>query len=55
MSTTSGQLLKLSWRSRSLRRLCLAYAGFCVAGVGAWIALTDVRIYTAGGMRKRRP
>ena len=53
MSTTArrAQLLTLSWRSRSLRRLCLAYAGFRVAELGAWTALTAYA-YTAGGVRE---
>lgn len=45
------ELLKRAWRNTSLRRLCLAGAGFRVAELGVWIALIAYA-YTAGGVRE---
>jgi MFS family permease len=51
MTTTAQRvtLLKRAWRNRSLRRLCLAVAGFRFAEIGVWIALTAYA-YSAGGV-----
>jgi hypothetical protein len=45
------RLVRRAWRSRSLRRLCLASAGFRSAELGVWIALIAYG-YTAGGVRE---
>src|ERR1700681_17545 len=45
------QLLRRAWRSRWLRRLCLASAGFRTAELGVWVALIAYA-YTAGGVRE---
>ena len=51
MTTTSQrvELLKRAWDNGSLRRLCLANAGFRLAELGVWIALTAYA-YKAGGV-----
>ena len=43
------QILGRAWRNRSLRRLCLAVAGFKLAELGVWIALTAYA-YGEGGV-----
>ncbi len=45
------ELLRRAWRTRSLRRLCLAVAGFRLAELAVWIALTAYA-YLAGGVRE---
>lgn len=44
-----AKVLKRAWHNRPLRRLSLAAAGFRVAELGVWIALTAYA-YTAGGV-----
>ena len=44
-------LLQRAWRNRSLRRLCLAVAGFKLAELGVWIALAAYA-YAIGGVRE---
>jgi hypothetical protein len=53
MTTASPrvQLLRRAWRKNELRRLCLASAGFRLAELGVWIALTAYA-YNAGGVRE---
>jgi Cyclic nucleotide-binding domain/Major Facilitator Superfamily len=53
MTTTAQRmnLLLCAWRNHSLRRLCLAVAGFRLAELGVWIALTAYA-YAAGGVRE---
>ena len=43
------QILGRAWQNRSLRRLCLAVAGFKLAELGVWIALTAYA-YGEGGV-----
>jgi hypothetical protein len=45
------RLLQRAWRSRRLRRLCLASGGFRTAELGVWVALIAYA-YTAGGVRE---
>jgi Cyclic nucleotide-binding domain/Major Facilitator Superfamily len=53
MSATAQrvQLLGRAWRKGSLRRLCLAVAGFRLSELAVWIALAAYA-YTAGGVRE---
>ena len=49
MATSRIQFLTRAWRNPSLRRLCLSTAGFRLAELGAWIAITAYA-YAAGGV-----
>ena len=46
-----SQLLRRAWQNGALRRLCLAKAGFRLAELAVWIALTAYA-YAAGGVRE---
>jgi len=50
-TTRRVRMLRRAWRSRWLRRLCLASAGFRTAELGVWVALLAYA-YTAGGVRE---
>ena len=45
------ELVRRAWRNPALRRLCIAGAGFRLAELGVWVALTAYA-YSAGGVRE---